>query len=46
MLKHGAATQFEDADAETRSWHTAQNAETQRYSQQSKSTQSERNSRG
>ena len=41
MLKHRAATQFEDADAETRSCHTVQNcnAETQKETANDAETQ-------
>ena len=41
MPKHGAATQFEDADAETQSCHTVQNcnAETQKETANDAETQ-------
>jgi hypothetical protein len=49
MPKHGAATQIEDADAETRSCHTVRiaNAETQAVTVNGQGRHSqERNSRG
>ena len=43
MLKHGAVTQIEDADSETRSCHTVQNcnAETQKETANDVETQKE-----